>query len=100
MVGARNGLASRAEGTLSSSLAGSRTLNPFSGEKHVAEVLTAGGVVVELQRSSIEPEEVRARESFYQRMVWIIGRTRGEFDPVRFGLSRKHPDENGVVNFH
>lgn len=77
MVGVRNGLASRAEGTLSSSLAGSRTLDPFS-----------------------EPEEVRARESFYQRMVWIVDRTRGEFDPVRFGLSRKHPDENGVVNFH
>lgn len=36
---------------------------------HIADVKTAAGLVIEFQRSTIHPDEVDARERFYQRMV-------------------------------
>ncbi len=44
-------------------------LDTVSQEKHIADVRTEHGVVVEFQRSSIDPAEVSTRENFYQRMV-------------------------------
>lgn len=40
--------------------------------EHRADIRTGKGVVIELQNSSISPEEIRARESCYGRMVWIV----------------------------
>jgi competence protein CoiA len=42
------------------------------GEKHVADVLTAGGVVLEFQNSAMSATEMAARESFYGEMYWIV----------------------------
>ncbi|RYZ27080.1 MAG: hypothetical protein EOO10_13775 [Chitinophagaceae bacterium] len=42
------------------------------GEKHIADVLTADGLIIEFQNSSITPETIRIREQFYQNMVWIV----------------------------
>lgn len=39
---------------------------------HRADVKLSSGLVIELQRSSISPEEIRERESFYGSMVWIF----------------------------
>lgn len=44
----------------------------MSGEKHVADVRTARGMVIEFQNSAMSVEELRARESFYGRMIWIV----------------------------
>jgi hypothetical protein len=61
----------------------------LTGEKHIADVRTEHGVVVEFQRSTIDPSEVKARESFYQRMVWVIDGAKSEFDCVNFSNMRK-----------
>ncbi|KTT25448.1 MULTISPECIES: competence protein CoiA [Pseudomonas] len=71
-----------------------------SGEKHIADVKTAHGVVVEFQRSSIDPAEVKLREQFYQRMVWVIDGTRNELDQANFGMSRSRVDGNGFASLH
>lgn len=43
-----------------------------TGEKHVADVKTARGLVIELQHSAMPPEELQSREKFYGRMIWIL----------------------------
>lgn len=43
-----------------------------SGEKHIADVRTASGVVLEFQNSPMSPAELAAREAFYGRMVWLL----------------------------
>jgi hypothetical protein len=37
------------------------------GEKHVADVKTSRGMVIEFQHSAMPPDELRARETFYGR---------------------------------
>ena len=41
-------------------------------EKHIADVKTPNGLVIEMQNSPIHPDEVRSREEFYDRMVWVV----------------------------
>ena len=41
-------------------------------EKHIADVKTPGGIVVEVQHSPIGEDEARSRESFYRNMIWIV----------------------------
>ena len=43
-----------------------------TGEKHVADVKTPSGVVVEVQHSRISEDELRSREDFYSDMIWIV----------------------------
>lgn len=43
-----------------------------SGEKHIADVKTERGYVLEFQHSPLDPQERKAREDFYQRMVWVV----------------------------
>lgn len=43
-----------------------------TGEKHVADVKTDRGLVIELQNSPMSFEELRSREAFYGRMIWIV----------------------------
>lgn len=40
--------------------------------RHRADLLTAGGMVVELQHSTISGEDIAGREAFYGRMIWIF----------------------------
>ena len=40
--------------------------------KHIADIRTDKGFVIEFQHSSIKPEEKDARESFYKNMVWVV----------------------------
>lgn len=41
-------------------------------EKHIADVLTDKGVVIEFQNSSISSSVIRIREAFYGNMIWVI----------------------------
>ena len=41
-------------------------------EKHIADVKTVSGFVVEVQHSSISELEARSRENFYGKMIWIV----------------------------
>lgn len=42
------------------------------GEKHIADVRTPNGMVVEFQNSPMAPEELRSREQFYGKMLWVV----------------------------
>ncbi len=43
-----------------------------NGEEHRADVKTPKGLVVEFQNSSISSFDVKARENFYNNMIWVI----------------------------
>lgn len=43
-----------------------------TGEKHIADVQTKSGVILEFQNSPISTEELKSREEFYDKLVWII----------------------------
>lgn len=55
-----------------------------SGEKHIADVKTAQGWVLEFQHSFLKPGERQARDFFYPRLVWIVDGTRRKRDQVQF----------------
>lgn len=43
----------------------------FTGEKHIADVCTDFGFVIEFQHSPISEEEKLSREKFYKNMCWV-----------------------------
>ena len=55
-----------------------------SGEKHIADVKTDQGWVLEFQHSYMDPDERRAREHFYQKLVWIVDGARRQRDTQQF----------------
>lgn len=58
--------------------------NEKTGEKHVADIKTHQGFVIEFQHSHIKPEEQTSREEFYKNMIWIVDSTRLKKDFPRF----------------
>jgi hypothetical protein len=41
-------------------------------ERHIADVMTGAGVVIEFQNSSISGATIRIREAFYKNMIWVV----------------------------
>lgn len=60
------------------------------GEKHIADVKTDKGLVIEFQHSHLDPQERVARETFYQNIIWVVDGTRLKGDYPRFLEGRKH----------
>lgn len=50
------------------------------GGRHIADVKTGDGWVVEFQHSRIRPEERRSREAFYSRLIWVVDGPRRKRD--------------------
>ena len=59
-------------------------LQAVNGEKHIADVKTAHGRVLEFQHSSISDEERRSREEFHRPMYWIVDGQKLKRDRLRF----------------
>ena len=57
-----------------------------TGEKHIADVKTPNGLVIEFQNSPIDYDELASREAFYQNMIWIVNGNRGNFDRDYFNM--------------
>ncbi len=55
-----------------------------NNEKHIADVKTDQGYVIEFQHSYIKPEERQDRENFYKTMLWIVDGTRRLRDKAKF----------------
>jgi competence protein CoiA len=55
-----------------------------TNEKHIADVRTSHGLVIEFQHSKIETQERTSREHFYVNMVWVVDGTRLKGDFPRF----------------
>jgi hypothetical protein len=61
-----------------------------SGEKHIADVKTDQGWVLEFQYSFLKPEERRSRNSFYPKLVWVVDGTRRKRDKQQFSDTLKN----------
>jgi len=55
-----------------------------TGEKHIADVRTPDGIVIEFQHSNIGEKERTSRENFYKEMIWVVDGTRLKKDFSRF----------------
>jgi len=55
-----------------------------SGEKHIADVKTSNGWVIEFQHSTIASEERNSRDKFYQKLIWVVDGTRRKTDVKQF----------------
>ncbi len=54
------------------------------GERHIADVKTGDGWVIEFQHSGIEPEERQSREAFYRSLIWVVDGKRRTRDEAQF----------------
>lgn len=59
-----------------------------NGERHIADVKTPHGCVIEFQHSHLRPEERRSREAFYKPMIWIVNGLRRKRDRASFNKGR------------
>jgi competence protein CoiA len=55
-----------------------------TGERHVADVMTENGLVIEFQHSHLPSQERAAREGFYRNMLWVVDGMRLKNDRDRF----------------
>lgn len=55
-----------------------------NGERHIADVKTAQGWVLEFQHSFLKPEERRARNAFYEKLIWVVNGVRRMRDKTQF----------------
>ena len=74
--------------------------DPATGEKHIADIKTDKGFVIELQHSPIKPDEIKSREGFYKNMVWVVDGTHLKNDYPRFsrGFNTLKPMNNGLLS--
>jgi hypothetical protein len=54
------------------------------GEKHIADVKTKSGLVLEFQYSFLRRDERESREMFYRNMVWVVYGPRRKRDRKQF----------------
>ena len=66
------------------------------GEKHVADVKTHDGWVLEFQRSPISPQQRRARTEFYEKLAWVVDGTTRTRDLAQFLKAWKNGTPIGV----
>lgn len=59
------------------------------GEKHIADVKTEYGLVIEFQHSHLPTQEMAAREAFHRNMVWVVDGARLKRDRSRFLQGRR-----------
>lgn len=74
-------------------------VDPINGEKHIADVKAASGLVVEIQNSPMSFKEMISRENFYGNMIWIVNGLRGGLDLSYFqmGLGRQPIQNNPLA---
>jgi hypothetical protein len=55
-----------------------------NGVKHRADICLVSGIVVELQHSTLSPKIRCERETFYERMIWIIHLPNAKIEKIRY----------------
>jgi hypothetical protein len=55
-----------------------------NGERHIADVKTPDGWVMEFQHSYLEQAERRSRDAFYPKLLWVVDGTRRKRDQQQF----------------
>lgn len=69
-----------------------------NGERHVADVKTQSGMVIEFQHSFLKAEERAAREKFYLKMVWVVDGRRRKRDAAQLSKCI-HPRVHGQLPY-
>ncbi|MEZ4809051.1 MAG: competence protein CoiA family protein [Allomuricauda sp.] len=64
-------------------------MDDCTNERHIADIRTGHGLVIEFQHSHIHSEERTSRENFYKNMVWVVDGRRLKRDFSRFQQSQK-----------
>lgn len=62
---------------------------------HRADIRRDDGNVIELQHSAISSEEIREREAFYERMIWVIDGRAYNFNFSEFGVAVPRLEHEG-----
>ncbi len=70
----------------------------ITNEKHIADIKTDSGLVIEFQHSHIKPDERRSREAFYKNMIWVVDGTRLKRDFPRF--FKEFWTDDGICDVH
>jgi len=65
-----------------------------TGEKHIADIKTDNGMVIEVQNSPMNELEMLSREHFYKEMMWIVN---GEKFKNNFTILGKLPDPKSKI---
>jgi competence protein CoiA len=67
------------------------------GERHIADIHTPHGLVIEFQHSRLKPQERPAREAYYENLVWVVDGTRLANEVDRFMQFKEyfHPHPSG-----
>jgi competence protein CoiA len=60
-----------------------------TGEKHIADIRTPKGIVIEFQNSPMSAVEMQSREKFYKNLVWVVN---GQFFKESFTILDELPD--------
>lgn len=75
-----------------------------SGEKHIADIKTQCGWILEFQHSFLNPEERLSRNKFYQKLVWVVDGARRKTDKKQFQAilneSRKLPTDIPILRVY
>ncbi|MBO5905098.1 MAG: hypothetical protein J6Q84_01615 [Kiritimatiellae bacterium] len=66
--------------------------------KHIADIKTNMGIVLEVQYSPMTAAEARKRECFYDTMMWIVSMTRDEHDRNFLEEFEKHKNRLSQAN--
>ena len=75
-------------------------VDPSTSEKHIADVKTPHGLVIEFQNSPMNLAEMESREAFYDDMIWIVnGDTNNTLNKGYFmmGLCREPIQKNPLA---
>jgi hypothetical protein len=67
-----------------------------NGIKHIADVRTERGWVIEFQHSYIKPEERRSRDTFYPKLIWVVDGTRRKRDGEQFAKALNEGTQVGT----
>jgi hypothetical protein len=72
-----------------------------NGERHVADVKTSKGQVIEFQHSYLDPQERRCREAFYGSMIWVVDGLRRKRDMASFyrALQTRHLTNSAPLTY-
>ncbi len=67
-----------------------------NGEKHIADVKTETGWILEFQHSFLKPDERRSRNAFYPKLAWVVNGSRRPTDKIQFEKAVK--ESSAIIN--
>lgn len=84
------------------------TIIEKNGEKHIADIFTPNGIVIEFQNSTISSSTIAEREKFYEKMIWVINAqafkdnliTENKSDQQLAEIERRYATQRSLLNQH